>query len=252
MKCGHFEWSANATINEDASRKTRRIKRVPGRHLRTLRRVPCPVRHHAGSAARASRACASRGRNPRVSPAARPPAGAAFRSRHRRRRLAGPFLRGRVSARWIIDCATGVKPAMSPGQWIHTVGAGLVWTPRASPCSPASWMSRVPRGDARQFDDLAELDRFAALPVAAAWGEAFAERRGRIADVARAEWCPCVARREPPRRAFGGRRRDSPGSARSKTRASPLWTAPALPPPSPPPRLRCHVQRRLDRRAVRG
>ena len=31
MKCGNFLWSANATINEDASRKTRRIKRVPGR-----------------------------------------------------------------------------------------------------------------------------------------------------------------------------------------------------------------------------
>ena len=142
---------------------------------------------HAGSAARAlarvhaSRVGGTHARVPRRAPARRR-ARFEIRATDAAASPAPPSLRGRVSARWIIDTRYGHKASAISllGEWIHTVGAeaGL----DAARVSVFTGQLGCPESrvemHCEQFDDLAELDAFfAALPSAKhrAWGEAFAE-----------------------------------------------------------------------------
>ena len=202
---------------------------------------------HAGSAARAlarvhaSRVRGTHARVPRRAPARRrarfgfapptPPASPApFPPRARRRAL-------------IIDTRYGHKASAISllGEWIHTVGAELVWTPRASPCSPASWDVPSPawRCTASSSTTWPSWMRFCGVTV----GEPRVgrsvrrARRGRIADVARAEsGARAWPGAEPPRRAFGGGTRDSRVARSKNTSLSFVDAPPTPPPPSPPPR----------------
>ena len=142
---------------------------------------------HAGSAARAlarvhaSRVGGTHARVPRRAPARRR-ARCEIRATDAAASPAPPSLRGRVSARWIIDTRYGHKASAISllGEWIHTVGAeaGL----DAARVSVFTGQLGCPESrvemHCEQFDDLAELDAFfTALPSAKhrAWGEAFAE-----------------------------------------------------------------------------